>query len=403
LNRSKASLLAWTLFAIVATISLFSIVDALANRPAGDNLFNVIEDLLWSLVGVEFSFLAALIISRQPGNIIGRLMMLPTAVFTLEFLFKPYLERFPTAPAEPSLPLLLLAYFANMSWLLLIFPLIFIMLLFPDGRTPSPAWRWVPRAGLGMVAFFLLWSLFAPSFTLTEPGDWTIANPIGFLPANTPFIDTIWSVAIVVLTLLCAAAPFVRYRRATGIERQQMKWLFYASGLLALVYMPGLVLGGTESLLADAWGVSLALAIMAIPAAIAVAILRYRLYDIDLIIRKTLLYAALTGLLTLVYFGSVVLLQGLFEALTGQSSPIIIVISTLLIAALFAPLRRRLQRTIDRRFFRQKYDAQQVLAQFAETARDEVELETLTAELARVTRETVQPESLTIWLRERSS
>jgi hypothetical protein len=142
------------------------------------------------------------------------------------------------------------------------------------------------------------------------------------------------------------------------------------------------------------------LAVMAIPAAIAIAILRYRLYDIDVIIRKTLLYGALTGLLALVYFGSVVLLQGLFEALTGQSSPIVIVISTLLIAALFIPLRRRLQRAIDRRFFRQKYDAQQVLAQFAKTARDEVELEALTAELARVTRETVQPESLTIWLRE---
>ncbi len=169
-----------------------------------------------------------------------------------------------------------------------------------------------------------------------------------------------------------------------------------------LVYLPGLVLGGTESLLADAWGVSLVLAIMAIPAAIAVAILRYRLYDIDLIIRKTLLYGALTGLLALVYFGSVVLLQGLFEALTGESSPIIIVISTLLIAALFAPLRRRLQGAIDRRFFRQKYDAQQVLAQFAETARDEVELEALTAELLRVTRETVQPESVTFWL-ERAS
>ncbi len=104
MKRSKASLLAWTLFAIVATVALFSMVDTLANRPAGDNLFNVIEDLLWSLVGVEFSFLAALIISRQPGNIIGRLMLLPATVFTLHFIFKPYLERFPTAPAEPSLP-----------------------------------------------------------------------------------------------------------------------------------------------------------------------------------------------------------------------------------------------------------------------------------------------------------
>jgi hypothetical protein len=209
-----------------------------------------------------------------------------------------------------------------------------------------------------------------------------------------------WLIGLIVLTLLCAAAPFVRYRRATGVEREQIKWLFYACGLFAIVYVPsGLDLGGTDTYLEGILGVLFTLAIMAIPAAIAVAILRYRLYDIDVIIRKTLVYGALTGLLALVYFGSVVLLQGLFEALTGQSSPIIIVISTLLIAALFAPLRRSLQRAIDRRFFRQKYDAQRVLAQFAKTARDEVELETLTAELLRVTRETVQPENVSIWLK----
>ena len=136
-----------------------------------------------------------------------------------------------------------------------------------------------------------------------------------------------------------------------------------------------------------------------IPLSMGLAILRYRLWDIDIIIRKTLIYGALTGLLALVYFGSVVLLQALFEAITGQRSPVVIVVSTLLIAALFAPLRRRVQSGIDRRFFRQKYNAQRVLAQFAQTARDEVELEAFTAEVIRVARETVQPESASIWLR----
>jgi peptidoglycan/LPS O-acetylase OafA/YrhL len=204
-----------------------------------------------------------------------------------------------------------------------------------------------------------------------------------------------------VCVVLCLAALVVRYRRAGRVERQQMKWLLVATALFAAAYIPVFLFTdfdfGPDAVF---WSYLWMVAMLLIPVAIGIAILRYRLYDIDVIIRKALLYAVLTALLALVYFGSIALIQGIVTAVSGQSSSVVIVLSTLAIAALFAPLRRRIQDVIDRRFFRKKYDAQRVLAQFAVTARDETDLDTLTAELARVVQETLQPEHVSVWLRE---
>jgi hypothetical protein len=287
---------------------------------------------------------------------------------------------------------------------LLIFPLLLIPLVFPTGRPPSPRWRWVFWILIGMCAFFIFIASFAERLGPLE-GAWEILNPIGFIPKEV--IDAIifpWLVALGSLTLVCVASLFVRYRQAGAVEREQIKWLLYACGLFAVVYAPALVInipvegGGIAN---DAWELLFSLTLMTIPVSIAIAITRYRLWDIDVLIRRTLIYGALTASLGLVYAGSVVILQQVFLALTGsqgQSQPAIVV-STLAVAALFSPLRKRLQKRIDRLFYRRRYDAEQTLAEFAASARDSTDLENLSARLMDVVDDTMQPTHLSLWLK----
>ena len=269
--------------------------------------------------------------------------------------------------------------------------LVFLYLM-PNGRF-SPRWAHFPLIGTLLLVSVLqlevneLVSLSAPAFSLV-------------------------TVAIISLVLLGGSLQVYRYLRdSNAVERQQTKWIIIAIVMFVLSIMAWvLVFGGAlaipagrSRLLANLGGALFIdfFALPLLPVAITIAILRYKLWGIDVLIRKTLVYAVLTGLLALVYFGSVVLLQRLFGALTGiAQSALAVVVSTLVIAALFTPLRRRIQDGIDRRFFRKKYDAQRVLAQFALTARDETDLDALTAELARVVQETLQPEHVSVWLRD---
>jgi hypothetical protein len=189
-----------------------------------------------------------------------------------------------------------------------------------------------------------------------------------------------------------------RYRKASREEKLQIKWLLYAGGLFAVSY--GLTFFLNDPDTNEGWNSFwFLISILTIPFAIAIAILRYRLYDIDVIIRKTMVYAFLTAALGLVYFGSVVVLQIVIGQATDEQSPFVIVFSTLLIAALFSPLRRRIQSFIDRRFYRRKYDAAQTLAQFAQTARDEVDMDQLTIALLNAVQTTIQPVQFSLWLK----
>lgn len=197
--------------------------------------------------------------------------------------------------------------------------------------------------------------------------------------------------------LIVLAEVLRRFRASEGRERQQMKWLFAGVFLMAISVVFGLLLAFGFNLIVGELLINLALLWPLV--GIGIALVGYQLYDIDIIIRRTLQYALVTGLLLLIYFGSIVLLQRLFTATTGQESALSIVISTLIIAALFNPLRLRIQTIIDRRFFRKKYDAQRVLARFGQTARDETNIEMLTDNLIQVVQETIQPELVEIWLK----
>jgi len=228
----------------------------------------------------------------------------------------------------------------------------------------------------------------------TPSPDLALDNPIGVLREDTAdSLAGVWVAGLTALAVLCVAALFARYRRANDTERKQIKWLLYACVTFLVVYVGGDVNGLHEStsVAGYIWQILFGLSLLAFPAAIGIAILRYRLYDIDIIIRRTLVYSTLTLILGLVYLGCIVLLQALVVPLLGGSE-LAIVASTLAIAALFTPLRLRIQSLIDRRFYRRKYDAAKVLAAFGTTARDETDLERLTGEILRVVDETVQPE-----------
>jgi low affinity Fe/Cu permease len=277
---------------------------------------------------------------------------------------------------------------------------ILLLLLFPDGKPyPSRLARWLPPlTGLLVVAgMFYLFGYYAPD----SPGN--IPNPL-YIPSLRGAGLMVYLAAFLVGMVIALVTLVLRYRSGDERLRLQIRWLAWLLGVgILLGVIPFERLIGQPVAL---WFVLFTFIFWQsfLAVGIGVAVLRHNLWGVDVVIRKTLVYTVLTALLALVYFGSVVLLQALFGRLVGvEQSTLAVVVSTLVIAALFTTLRRRVQDTIDRRFFRKKYNAQQVLARFAQTARDETDLDALLAELVRVVDETLQPEHVSVWLRETKS
>jgi len=394
---NKGRRLAWSLW----TLSLASAAVGVAFGFSNASSPAPVLDVLFLLLFMSFATVGALVASRRPRNAVGWTFCALGLFGTLTTTSEGY-AVYALVTRPDSLP-----GGEGMAWLsgLLGGPITFalfalVLLLFPDGRPLSPRWRpfvWLNLIAVGLILAFA----FKPGPIDTSLLD--ISNPFGIQGAGA-LLEAL-GISGIFLTLAVAVAGAVslvfRLSRSRGDERQQIKWFAFAGAVCCAAFATGPILWSlpTSSGLGWIWPVLFLSAASTIPAATGIAMLKYRLYDIDVIINRTLVYASLTVTLALVYVGSVVSLQYVFRALTGGSSQLVIVASTLAIAALFNPFRRRIQGFIDRRFYRDNYDARKTLEAFSAKLRDETDLDGLSAEVVSVVRATVRPAHASLWLR----
>jgi uncharacterized membrane protein YhdT len=401
MSNRAAAWLAWSLCALSLALTALSLLllDLNLSHP---NTHIYAPWLDNTLTAISYAPVGALIASRHPANPIGWLLCLYGLVISISHFGAQYatyalLAQPDSLPAGEAMAWVV-------SWILPIINglTVFYILLFPTGRLPSRRWRWLGWLTLAFVVVGVSLSAFSSGALLGILGP--IRNPLGIEGFSSAYYKAILYIMAPLLTAAAAFAVFLRLRRATGVERQQIKWFAYAAvatvsaGILAYI-IPGVM----DTPLWFEWaGFALNIAfIPAVPISIGIAILRYRLYDIDVIINRTLVYGTLTVSLAAVYFGGVTATQSIFQMLTGQEKlpQLAIVASTLIIAALFNPLRRRIQGFIDRRFYRRNYDARKTLEALSATLRDETDLDALNNDLVGVVRETMQPAHASLCLR----
>jgi len=403
MKAGTSTRLAWSLFALTALLFAFAFVGGLSVTPTFSPVslrVNLWAVTLLSVAFLTFSAVGALVASRSPTNAVGWLFVSIGACAGLALASISYVET--SFPARPW------AEWAADWSSVLVFPQItFVLLLFPDGKLPSPKWRVVAWAtALEAVALVM------GAFTPYTPDDYVFFNPVGIEGwRGTILEDGYLGWALLPVTIVAAAASFVaRFRQSGGHRRQQLKWFSLAAGLAAAGFLTQMAAWGAAALSAgsEPWETTLVAAglvlevvcLTAIPVASGVAILRYRLYDIDIIINRTLVYASLTAVLALVYTAGVVVIGGVVRELTGQQeNDIVVAASTLLVAGLFRPARERIQGNVDKRFYRSRYDAQLTVEAFSTRLQDEVDLDALSGELVAVVRSTMQPTQVSVWLK----
>ncbi|HZD23470.1 MAG TPA: hypothetical protein VE569_08730 [Acidimicrobiia bacterium] len=386
--------LAWLTVLLVGAVAVYSALisaDEVKTAP--------LVGVMYLMTGVVFAFTAALILSNRRGNRVGWILMAIAAGLALSNLAD---VTVPTnAPSTVTPWLFALLVFRGVSWVFFIFPIFHLLLIFPSGRLLSPRWRLLVVLEVLMITTLLFLETFGPEIgAVADDGEtylWTVANPIGLL--HTDIFDGVfsgvWTGLLLVLTVGGLIAMVLRFRRADSVERLQLKWLFLAVALFVVVYGLTAVLEGYDD--NSILGVLFILSIIGIAVAIAVAVLRYRLYEIDRVISRAVGYTLVVVVLGLVYAVGAVWLP---TRILGQQPPLFVAGSTLAVAALFNPLRQRVMSGVDRRFYRSRYNAERVVADFTGRLRDEVDIRQLTGDLMDVISTTMRPSTLGVWVRE---
>ena len=396
-NSRRLTIAAWSVATLTTTLALSSIVlEIVGPGPAASSADpeasagGVVLVAIQSVMASAFAILGAVVASRQPRNPVGWLLVLIGTFFMFigvsnELYMQVVLNRDDTPRA-----ITYILWGGNWAWLFAMVPAFtFLPLLFPTGHPLTPRWAAVGWCAAAGVTLSFVGSAFKAGPLDGAPA---VDNTLGIDSPMIGIIELVGAILFIPAVLASLASLFLRFRRSSGVERQQIKWVASAALLLPIA-ATGLGLG------ADAGWPLVLIAMLIVAIAVTVAMLRYRLYDIDVVINRALVYGSLTAMLAAVYLGSVLLLQVAFETFTGGSG-LAVAASTLATAALFGPLRTRIQAVVDRRFFRRKYDAAQTLEQFGARLRNEVDLDSLTVELRRVVGKTMQPAHVSLWVSE---
>jgi hypothetical protein len=352
---------------------------------------------------LAFVSVGALVATKRPENPLGWVMLAAGIAYSVAGISTGWVEEFVEPGMQNSLPAIYLGWVS--SWMWGIGPFIsgtYLLLLFPDGHVPSPRWRPVARAiGVGIVMVVTGIAFKPGPMEVDAPVE--INNPLGIGAIGTPIgiVGSIGAAIVFAGILLSVGSLFVRYRRAVVQTRMQIRWLaFAAAAALLLVTAATAIEAVVGSDATELNNIIVTVSLTTLPLSIGVAILRHRLYDIDRIINRTIVYALVTGSAVAVYAGTVFVVG---TVLVGPSDNLTVAVATLAAAAVFRPALRRVQAFVDRRFYRRKYDAQHTIDAFGTRLREETDLDELTGDLVDVVRTTMQPEHVSVWLRTEES